>query len=210
PPPQALPGGCGRPFIGARRGAGGGAYPVTSGPPPSSPCRPWRPARPASPWRCGSPRCWGPRPGGSPGRSAGTRGPASRRSRPPPAGRCPWPRRRPPPPPRPARTLRDEGAICSSSVMLLRSGSPARPNSCWVMVIFSRASSESAHTKPRLTTQHQTPRCRLSPARRSACSRCGPISPEPAPGRHSGPRQTRSHWRRGPAWRLPPRPGSGS
>lgn len=55
---------------------------------------------------------------------------------------------------------------------------------------------------------HRDPQ--LSPARRSACSRCGPISPEPAPGRHSGPRQTRSHWRRGPAWRLPPRPGSGS
>uniref|UniRef100_A0A8C3GF62 Uncharacterized protein n=1 Tax=Cairina moschata TaxID=8855 RepID=A0A8C3GF62_CAIMO len=118
----------------------GGAVPVTSGPPPSSPCRPWRPARPASPWRCGSPRCWGPRPAGSPGRSAGTRGPASRRSRPPPAGR---------------RRAGSAGgaapggrAICSSSVMLLRSGSPARPNSCWVMVIFSSASSESAHASP--------------------------------------------------------------
>uniref|UniRef100_A0A8C9MWA3 Uncharacterized protein n=1 Tax=Serinus canaria TaxID=9135 RepID=A0A8C9MWA3_SERCA len=42
--------------------------------------------RPGSPWRCGWPRCWDPRPAGSPGRSAGTRGPASRRSRPPPAG----------------------------------------------------------------------------------------------------------------------------
>uniref|UniRef100_A0A8B9BVQ6 Uncharacterized protein n=1 Tax=Anser brachyrhynchus TaxID=132585 RepID=A0A8B9BVQ6_9AVES len=120
----------------ARRAAGAGRGAVTSGPPPSSPCRPWRPARPASPWRCGWPRCWGPRPAGSPGRSAGTRGPASRRSRPPPAGGG-----------RAARGGRHPRAICSSSVMLLRSGSPARPNSCCVIVIFSRASSESAGTR---------------------------------------------------------------
>uniref|UniRef100_A0A8C2TTR8 Uncharacterized protein n=1 Tax=Coturnix japonica TaxID=93934 RepID=A0A8C2TTR8_COTJA len=121
---------------------------VTSCPPPSCPCPPWRPVRPTTPWRSGWPRCWGPPRAGSPTRSAGTRGPASRRSHPPPpspwwARRCPWPcccPHRPHPP-----------AICSSSVMLLRSGSPARPNSCWVMVIFSRASSESMGTTATLT-----------------------------------------------------------
>uniref|UniRef100_A0A669QI80 Uncharacterized protein n=1 Tax=Phasianus colchicus TaxID=9054 RepID=A0A669QI80_PHACC len=118
--------------------------PLTSCPPPSCPCPPWRPAKPASPWRCGWPHCWGRRPAGSPAHSAGTRGPASHRSHPPPAGRqCPWLCCCPPQLPPPVRTLQESPklAICSSSVMLLRSGSPARPNSCWVMVIFSRASS---------------------------------------------------------------------
>uniref|UniRef100_A0A8B9M855 Uncharacterized protein n=1 Tax=Accipiter nisus TaxID=211598 RepID=A0A8B9M855_9AVES len=83
--------------------------PLISSPPPFCPCSPWRPARPGSPWHCGWPRCWGPHLAGSPTRSAKTRGPASHRNHLPPA-------------------------ICSSSVMLLRS----------VIVIFSRASSESA------------------------------------------------------------------
>uniref|UniRef100_A0A8C4YL78 Uncharacterized protein n=1 Tax=Gopherus evgoodei TaxID=1825980 RepID=A0A8C4YL78_9SAUR len=38
--------------------------------------------------------------------------------------------------------------ICSSSVMLLRSGKPALPNSCWVIVIFNKASSESMAVIP--------------------------------------------------------------
>uniref|UniRef100_A0A8C3FQ90 Uncharacterized protein n=1 Tax=Chrysemys picta bellii TaxID=8478 RepID=A0A8C3FQ90_CHRPI len=38
--------------------------------------------------------------------------------------------------------------ICSSSVMLLRSGRPALPNSCWVIVIFNKASSESMAVIP--------------------------------------------------------------
>uniref|UniRef100_A0A672UN52 Uncharacterized protein n=1 Tax=Strigops habroptila TaxID=2489341 RepID=A0A672UN52_STRHB len=113
---------------------------LTSSLPPSCPCSPWRPARPASPWRCGWPRCWGPRLAGSPAHSAGTQGPASRRSHPPPwVRRCPWlcccPLLLPPP----GQTLAEErDTICSSSVMLLRS----------VIVIFSKASSESAEPNP--------------------------------------------------------------
>uniref|UniRef100_A0A674GAZ2 Uncharacterized protein n=1 Tax=Taeniopygia guttata TaxID=59729 RepID=A0A674GAZ2_TAEGU len=104
--------------------------------------RPVPPARPASPWRCGWPRCWGPRRAGSPGRSAGTRGPASRRSRPPPAG---------------VGSFRGVWGhfvgfgVCSGGLGSflgdlgsLRSGSPARPNSGCPMVIFSSASSDSA------------------------------------------------------------------
>uniref|UniRef100_A0A670JMI9 Uncharacterized protein n=1 Tax=Podarcis muralis TaxID=64176 RepID=A0A670JMI9_PODMU len=100
---------------------------------------PTRPARPGSPWRCEWPRCWGRLPAGSPGRSAGTRGLASHRSRPLPGNKtC--------------------TAICSSSVMVLRSGRPARPNSCWPMVILSRASSESrAHEDPRLREGDSVP-----------------------------------------------------
>uniref|UniRef100_A0A8B9J009 Uncharacterized protein n=1 Tax=Amazona collaria TaxID=241587 RepID=A0A8B9J009_9PSIT len=131
-----------RPFGDSPPPAQGTPRPLTSSRPPSCPCSPWRPARPASPWRCGWPRCWGPRPAGSPARSAGTRGPASRRSHPPPrVRRCPWLCCCPLLLPLPGQTLSKErhgGAICSSSVMLLRS----------VIVIFSKASSESAQPNP--------------------------------------------------------------
>lgn len=40
--------------------------------------------RPGSPWRCGWPRCWGRHPAGSPRRSEGTLGLASRHSHLPP------------------------------------------------------------------------------------------------------------------------------
>lgn len=51
--------------------------------------------------------------------------------------------------PAPCRDICMAYAICSSSVMLLRSGSPGRPNSCWPMVIFSSASSESGTGRER-------------------------------------------------------------
>uniref|UniRef100_A0A8C6IZF7 Uncharacterized protein n=1 Tax=Melopsittacus undulatus TaxID=13146 RepID=A0A8C6IZF7_MELUD len=170
---------------------------LTSSRPPSCPCSPWRPARPASPWRCGWPRCWGPRRAGSPARSAGTRGPASRHSHPPP--RCPWlcccPLLLPPP----GQTLfeRESGAICSSSVMLLRSGSPAR-----------KASSESA--QPNSCSGSSNGAAPLGPASAHSRPPHPHRSPAPAPGLHWGPPQTRSHWRRGPAWHHPLQPGWGS
>lgn len=49
--------------------------------------------------------------------------------------------------PAPCRDICMAYAICSSSVILLKSGRPVWPNSCWLMVIFSRASSESAKRK---------------------------------------------------------------
>jgi len=60
---------------------------ISFSPPPCRPsCHPsgFQSGRPGSPWRCGWPRCWGPRPGGSPRRSGGTPGPASRHSHRPP------------------------------------------------------------------------------------------------------------------------------
>uniref|UniRef100_A0A8D0FPL2 Uncharacterized protein n=1 Tax=Strix occidentalis caurina TaxID=311401 RepID=A0A8D0FPL2_STROC len=185
--------------------------------PPSCPCSPWRPARPASPWRCGWPRCWGPRPAGSPARSAGTRGPASRRSRLPPAGREEeeagrgWGspsssrRERGPLPAGPNPTL---AAICSSSVMLLRSGSPGM--SC--LSLPASFPAQSLPSPPAAAIPASAAEAAAALLASSSC-RCLCSSMEtrrPAPGLCWGPRQTRSRWRRGPTWPLPPRPGSGS
>lgn len=76
----------------------------------------------------------------------------------------PWAQAQPPRPdsPAPWRDICMAYAICSSSVILLRSGSPGRPNSCWLMVIFSRASSESGKRRGRQSKTgamfHRTPK----------------------------------------------------
>uniref|UniRef100_A0A3B3SRB1 Uncharacterized protein n=1 Tax=Paramormyrops kingsleyae TaxID=1676925 RepID=A0A3B3SRB1_9TELE len=103
-------------------------------------------ARPGTPWHCGWPRCWGPHPADSPTRSEGTRGPASHHSHPPPeddeTGRTPRHREK-----IGVVKLNKKNctAICSSSVMLLKSGSTAAPDSGWDTDIFSRPSPEKRH-----------------------------------------------------------------
>uniref|UniRef100_A0A8C3SMU6 Uncharacterized protein n=1 Tax=Chelydra serpentina TaxID=8475 RepID=A0A8C3SMU6_CHESE len=111
------------------------------------PCSPWRPARPRNPWRCGWPRCWGRRQAGFQARSVGTPDPASRHNHLLPAHPC---RESHSPLPIEEDMLGSNTppSICSSSVMLLRSGRPALPNSCWVIVIFNKASSESTAVIP--------------------------------------------------------------
>uniref|UniRef100_A0A8C8SY62 Uncharacterized protein n=1 Tax=Pelusios castaneus TaxID=367368 RepID=A0A8C8SY62_9SAUR len=106
---------------------------IISSPLPFCLCSPWRPERPRSPWHCFQVH------------SVETLDPASRHNHLLPAphvdriiphsiSMC-W-------------DLTGRQAICSSSVMLLRSGSPALPNSCWVIVIFNKASSESMVAMP--------------------------------------------------------------
>uniref|UniRef100_A0A8C3PHB3 Uncharacterized protein n=1 Tax=Calidris pygmaea TaxID=425635 RepID=A0A8C3PHB3_9CHAR len=172
--------------------------PLISSPPPFCPCSPWRPARPASPWRCGWPRCWGPPPAGSPARSAGTRGPASRRSRLPPEGRgrgvggrgcgCPWRCCCPPLPPPPGQTLSGESVI----------------------VIFSRASSLPSPPVAAIPASAAEAAAALLASSSCRCLCSSMETRRPARGPRWGPRRTRSRWRRGPTWPPLPRPGSGS
>uniref|UniRef100_A0A7M4EN04 Uncharacterized protein n=1 Tax=Crocodylus porosus TaxID=8502 RepID=A0A7M4EN04_CROPO len=175
-----------------------GCSAVTSSPPLFCPCSPLRPERPGSPWHCGWPRCWGQHRAGSPAHSEGTQGPASRRNQPKPwlAGKC----------------CSFEtgsqlgGAICSSSVMLLRSGSPARPNSCCVMVIFSRASSLPSPPAAVIPASAADAAAALRASSSCRCLCSSMDTRRPAPDRHWDPLQTQNHWRPGPAWHLPPQP----
>uniref|UniRef100_A0A5F9CYR8 Uncharacterized protein n=1 Tax=Oryctolagus cuniculus TaxID=9986 RepID=A0A5F9CYR8_RABIT len=201
------------------------ALSLTSCPPPSClSCHPWWPGRPGSPWHFEWLRCWDPHQEGSLEHSEGTRGPASRRNHPPPekkgrrspwlAPMCPWLSWHRCLLTLPGQTLRtrEQPAICSSSVMLLRSGSPERLNSCWLMVIFSRASSESRQGRaPAVGIPASAAEAAAARRASSSCRcRCSSIETRPAQDRHWDPLQTRSHWHQDPAWRHLHQPESGS
>ncbi|KAL4828497.1 hypothetical protein H8958_013179 [Nasalis larvatus] len=142
------------------------------------------------PLSCPSCRPWWPgRPGGSLGHSEGTRGPASRRNHPPPM--CPWlswhqclliP---------PGQTLRKR-------VILLRSGSPVRPNSCWLMVIFSRIPPLSPSVP---VVAIPASAAEAAAARRASSScRCRCSSIDTRRDQHWDLLQIQSHWHQDPAW----------
>nr|AAC05749.1 putative peroxisome microbody protein 175.1 [Homo sapiens] len=187
---------------------------LTSCLPPSCPsCHPWWPGRPGSPQRFKWLHCWDPHLGGSPGHSEGTQDPASRRNHPPPwlAGKCPWlswhqclliP---------PGQTLLLQGHLHDiSNPLFLRSGSPVWPNSCWLMVIFSRTSSEpSVPVVAILASAAEAAAARLgSSSCRCCCSSIETRGPRPAEDQHWDLLQIQSHWHRDPAWHPLPQPKS--
>uniref|UniRef100_A0A8C4XRB0 Uncharacterized protein n=1 Tax=Falco tinnunculus TaxID=100819 RepID=A0A8C4XRB0_FALTI len=152
-------------------------------PPPFCPCCPWRPERPGSPWHCGWPRCWGPRPAGSPAHSARTRGPASHHNRlPPRVRRYPWLCCCPPLLPPPGQTL-SEG----------RDSSPARSSPSPPVAAIPASAAEAA-----------------AALLASSSCRCLCSSMETRRACRDRDRQGADRWRPGPAWHLPPRPGWGS
>uniref|UniRef100_A0A671G9B3 Uncharacterized protein n=1 Tax=Rhinolophus ferrumequinum TaxID=59479 RepID=A0A671G9B3_RHIFE len=165
---------------------------LISSPPPSYPsCHPWWPGRPGSPWHFEWLHCWDPRLEGSPGRSEGIRG-ASKRPSPWRAQMCPWLSWHQCRLTLPGRTLRRRG----QSVILLRSGSPGRPNSCWLMVIFSKAPSPSVPVAAIPASAAEAAAAR----RASSSCRCRCSSMETRRDRHWDPLQIQSHWHRDPAW----------
>uniref|UniRef100_A0A2I3TEJ6 Uncharacterized protein n=1 Tax=Pan troglodytes TaxID=9598 RepID=A0A2I3TEJ6_PANTR len=148
--------------------------------------------------------CWDPHLGGSLGHSEGTQGPASRRNHPPPwlAQMFPWLSWHQCLLILPGQTLDICMAqtIFSSSVILLRSGSPVWPNSCWLMVIFSRASSESSVPVVAIpaSAAEAAAACRAS----SSCRL------RPAQDQHWDLLQIQSHWHQDPSWHHLHRPKS--
>uniref|UniRef100_A0A8C9M3R2 Uncharacterized protein n=1 Tax=Panthera tigris altaica TaxID=74533 RepID=A0A8C9M3R2_PANTA len=138
----------------------------------------------------------------SPGHSEGTRGPASHHNPPPPEkgrGMCPWLNWHQCRLILPGQTLRKRGqcAICSSSVILLRSGSPVRPNSCWLMVIFSRP--YPSPSAPAVAIPASAAEAAAAPRASSSC-RCRCSSIETRRDQHWDPLQIQSHWHQVPAW----------
>uniref|UniRef100_A0A8C9B2V2 Uncharacterized protein n=1 Tax=Phocoena sinus TaxID=42100 RepID=A0A8C9B2V2_PHOSS len=170
---------------------------LTSCPPPSCPsCHPWWPGKPGSPWHFEWPHCWDPHLEGSPGHSEGTRGPASHHNHPPPEkGLC---------------QLRAEmGAHLTGGGGHLWSGSPVRPNSCWLMVIFSRIPPLSPSVPvvaiPASAAEAAAAR-RASSSCRCRCSSIETRRAWPAQDQHWDPLQIQSHWHQDPAWHRLPQP----
>uniref|UniRef100_F6VCY1 Uncharacterized protein n=1 Tax=Callithrix jacchus TaxID=9483 RepID=F6VCY1_CALJA len=168
-------------------------------------CRPWWPGRPGSPLHFEWLHCWDPHLGGSLEHSEGTRGPASHRNHPPPlspwlAQMCPWlswhqclliP---------PDQTLRKRG---QSGHLHGISNLPVRPNSCWLMVIFSRIPPLSPSVPvvaiPASAAEAAAAR-RASSSCRCRCSSIDTRRAWPARDPHWDLLQIQSHWHRDPAW----------